>query len=240
VRFAGMQSSNDNAYVYPFYGWFLESTRTYMHASLASLPMWTHTDSTSGLVCCPEATHVCIVHAPVPPPHTHVPAPPHTLTSPTAHLSCLMYSASAVSSLKRQAWGIRQALRSPSRTPIRMYLSHPMLACRRRLLDTGALMTTAAPVCRTMVHSARTPTTRPLPRPAAIASRHATSRATQVTSALLVSQAAPAALSSLHSPCLSLSRVHASPHARPYTATSIEEGGDCRKQHWKPEWATPL
>jgi hypothetical protein len=29
---------------------------------------------------CPEATHVCIVRAPVPPPHTHVPAPPHTLT----------------------------------------------------------------------------------------------------------------------------------------------------------------
>jgi hypothetical protein len=41
-------------------------------------------------------------------------------------------------------------------------------------------------ICRTMVHSARTPTTRPLPRSAAIASRHATSRAMQVTSALLL------------------------------------------------------
>jgi hypothetical protein len=60
---------------------------------------------------CPEATHVCIVRAPVPPPHTHFPAPPHTLTHPlTFLLSCLMHSASAVSSLKRQAWGIRQAL----------------------------------------------------------------------------------------------------------------------------------
>jgi hypothetical protein len=59
---------------------------------------------------CPEATHVCIVRAPVPPPRTHVPAPPHTLTSPTSHLSCSMYSASAVSSLKRQAGGIMQAL----------------------------------------------------------------------------------------------------------------------------------
>jgi hypothetical protein len=58
----------------------------------------------------PEATHVCIVRAPVPPPHTHVPAPPPTLTCPTPHLSCLMYNASAVSSLKRQAWGISQAL----------------------------------------------------------------------------------------------------------------------------------
>jgi hypothetical protein len=36
---------------------------------------------------CPEATHVCIVRAPVPPPHTHVPAPPHTLTHSTPPLS---------------------------------------------------------------------------------------------------------------------------------------------------------
>jgi hypothetical protein len=37
---------------------------------------------------CPEATHVCIVRAPVPAPHTHVPASPHTLTHPlTSHLS---------------------------------------------------------------------------------------------------------------------------------------------------------
>jgi hypothetical protein len=87
---------------------------------------------------CPEATHVCIVRAPVPPPHTHVPAPPHTLTCPTSHLSCLMYSASAGSSLKRQAWGIRQALCSlPAPHPECIYLSHPMLACRRRPLDTG-------------------------------------------------------------------------------------------------------
>jgi hypothetical protein len=86
-----------------------------------------------------------------------------------------------------------------------VYLSHPNLACRRRPLDTGVRPNTWSSVCRTMVHSARTPTTRPLPRPAAITSRHATSRAMQVTSALLVSQAAPAALSSPHSSCLSLS-----------------------------------
>jgi hypothetical protein len=156
---------------------------------------------------CPEATHVCIVRAPVPPPHTHVPAPPHTLTSPTSHLSCLMNSASAVSSLKRQTWGIRQALCS---RPAPQYecISHPMmLACRRRPLDTGSsLHSGQSSVCRTMVHSARTPTTRPLPRPAAIASRHATSRAMQVTSALLLSQAASAALSSHHTALVSLSR----------------------------------
>jgi hypothetical protein len=59
----------------------------------------------------PEATHVCIVRAPVPPSHTHVPAPPHTLTSPTHPLSlCLMYSASTLSFFKLQAWGIRQGL----------------------------------------------------------------------------------------------------------------------------------
>jgi hypothetical protein len=130
---------------------------------------------------CPEATHVCIVRVPVPPPHTHVPAPPHTLTSPTSHVSCLMYRAAAVASLKRQAWGIRQASYAlSSRTPHLMYRSHPMmLPCRRRPLDTGRSPSIRSLVCRTMVHSARTPTTRPLPRPAAIASRHATSQAMQ-------------------------------------------------------------
>jgi hypothetical protein len=93
-----------------------------------------------------------------------------------------------------------------SRTPLRMHLSHPMLlACRRRPLDTGTRMhSSQSSICHTRVHSARTPTTRPLPRPAAIASRHATSRAMQVATALPVSQAAPAALFSPHSPCLSL------------------------------------
>jgi hypothetical protein len=125
----------------------------------------------------------------------------------------------AVSSQKRQAWGIRQALCALFRhATTNVYLSHPMLACRRRPLDTGSSRKASSSVCRTMVHSARTPTTRPLPRPAAIASRHATSRAMQVTSALLVSQAAPAVLFTAHSPCLSLA------HARPYTATPRGEG----------------
>jgi hypothetical protein len=91
-----------------------------------------------------------------------------------------------------------------------MCISHPMLfICRRRPLDTGRHQHRASSVCHTMVHSARKPTTRPLPRPAAIASRHATSRAMQVTSALLVSQAAPAALFTPHSPCLSISFMQA-------------------------------
>jgi hypothetical protein len=155
----------------------------------------------------PEATYACIVRAPVPPPHTHFPAPPHTLPSPTSHLSCLMYSASAVASLKRQAWGIRQALCSlpaPHYECVSM-----MLACREAGRWTQADDVKRSSVCRTMVHSARTPMTRPLPRPAAIASRHATSRAMQVTYALLVSQAAPAALFSTQPMSLSLVDIQA-------------------------------
>jgi hypothetical protein len=156
-----------------------------------------------------------------------------------------MYSASAVSSLKRQAWCIRQALCALFPHPsTNVYLSpdasmqtqaagYREVECSRRHL-----------VCHTMVHSARTPTTRPLPRPAAIASRHATSRAMQVTSVLLVSQAAPAALSSPHSPCLSLSlsrsckptckalHCHKHPEGR--------EGNGSDQSDQKPEWITPL
>jgi hypothetical protein len=83
------------------------------HASQAGIPTYTHThlhDFGPRVAHCPEPTHVCIVRAPVPPPPTRVPAPPHTLISPTCPLSCLVYSASAVSSLKCQAWGIRKAL----------------------------------------------------------------------------------------------------------------------------------
>jgi hypothetical protein len=190
---------------------------------------------------CPEATHVCIVRAPVPPPHTHVPAPPHTLTP--SHIPSLLLGVPRLSSGLPQASGMghQAGLVLSSRTPIHMYLSHPMLlACRRRPLDTGTAGGNTSSVCRTMVHSARTPTTRPLPRPAAIASRHATSRAMQVTSGLLLWHTAPAALSSPHSPCLSL--VHASPHARPYTVRRPRgEGGGCLGYRPpKPEWMTPL
>jgi hypothetical protein len=128
----------------------------------------------------------------------------------TRFYSChFFYSASAMSSRKRQAWGIRQALCSLFPHPTKC-IPHPtMLACRRAGRWTQAAKHQVSSVCRTMVHSARTPTTRPLPRPAAIASRHATSRAMQVTWALLLSQAAPAALFSPHSPCLSLSFMQA-------------------------------
>jgi hypothetical protein len=140
-----------------------------------------------------------------------------------------MYSASAVSCLKRQAWGIRQALCSLFPHPnTNVYLSPDDASMQTQAAghrETATAMGTSS-VCRTMAHSARTPTTRPLPRPAAIASRHATSRAMQVTSALLVSQAATAALFTTQP--MSLSLVHASPHARPYTATPIGEGAGVR------------
>jgi hypothetical protein len=192
---------------------YISITRTYMHASQASIPTRVYTHRLHfgpRVVHGPEATHVCIVRAPVPHPHTYIPAPPHTLPSPTSYPSCVMYSASAVSSLKGQAWGIRQALCS--------LLPHPTPNASRS--PDASMLTQAAghrdhaqhfrsSVCRTMVHRARTPTTRPLPRPAAIASRHATSRAMQVASALLVSQAAPAALFTPHSPCVSLSFMQA-------------------------------
>jgi hypothetical protein len=179
---------------------------------------------------CPEATHVCIVRAPVPPPHTHVPAPPHTLTSPTSPLSCLMHSASAVSSRKRQAWGIRQALCALVPQPTPNVSLSPDASMQTQAAGHREAAPLLSSVCRTMVHSARTPTTRPLPRPAAIASRHATSRAMQVTCAFLLSQAAPAALSSHHTAPVCLSFINASPHASPYTATSIGEGGGSKNR----------
>jgi hypothetical protein len=168
-----------------------------MHASQASVPTCIQIiDSTSGLVwrtgLRPHTSASSVLPSPL---ATRMSLRHLTLSSPTYRLSCVMYSASVVSSLKRQPWGIRQALCALFHIPLRMHISHPMLACRRRPLDTGKHRNAAASsVCRTRVHSARTPTTRPLPRPAAIASRHATSRAMQVTSALLLSQAATAAL----------------------------------------------
>jgi hypothetical protein len=125
-----------------------------------------------------------------------------------------------LSSVLSQAPGMghQAGLVLSSRTPLRMYLSHPMmLACRRRPLDTRTKLPTCLSVCRTMVHSARTPTTRPLPRPAAIASRHATSRAMQVTFCL-AGMAGCSWRPLLTTQLICLSHVHASPHARPYTA----------------------
>jgi hypothetical protein len=95
-------------------------------------------------------------------------------------------------------------------------------------------------VCRTMVHSARTPTTRPLPRPAAIASRHATSRAMQVPSALLVSQAAAAALFTPHSPCLSLWFMQAHMQGPTLPQSEGGRGMPISSPSRKPEWMAPL
>jgi hypothetical protein len=67
---------------------------------------------------CPEATHVCIVRAPVPPPHMHVPAPPHTLTHPSHPLSLLL-DVQRLSSVLSQASGMghQAGLVLSSRTP---------------------------------------------------------------------------------------------------------------------------
>jgi hypothetical protein len=78
---------------------------------------------------CPEATHKSassVLPSPLP---TRMSL--HHFT-PSHPLSRLMYRASAVSSLKRQAWGIRQALCALFPHPTKcMYLSHPMLlVCR--------------------------------------------------------------------------------------------------------------
>jgi hypothetical protein len=54
---------------------------------------------------CPEATHVCIVRAPVPPPHMHVPAPPDTLTHPS-HLPSLLLDVQRLRSVVSQASGM--------------------------------------------------------------------------------------------------------------------------------------
>jgi hypothetical protein len=168
----------------------------------------THIDSTSGLVwrtvLRPHTSASSVLPSPLP---TRMFL--HHVT-PSHIPPCLMYSASTASSLKRQAWGIRQALCA--------LFSHPTPDVSLSPID-ASMQTQAAghreptqptwsAVCCTMVHSARTPTTRPLPRPAATASRHATSRAMQVTSALLLSQAGPAALFLPHSPCLSLVFTH--------------------------------
>jgi hypothetical protein len=165
--------------------------------------------SASSLLPSPLPTRMSLHHS-----HPHMPQIPH--------LCYLMYSASAVSSLKRQAWGIRQALCA--------LFPHPTYECISLSPDDASMQTQAAGPRENV----RYPRPRYValwstvrahrrygrsPRPAAIASRHATSRAMQVTSALLLSQAAPAALFSPHSPCLSLYLVHASPHARPYAAT---------------------
>jgi hypothetical protein len=186
----------------------------------AAIPRCTHIDSASGLVWRTVLRPHTSVSSVLPsqPPHacpcTTSHPPPH---APTSYLSCLMYSASAVSS-QASGMGHQAGLVLFSRTPPNVYLSPDAASMQTQAAGHRHVQPRVSWVCRTMVHSARTPTTRPLPRPAAIASRHATSRAMQVTSALLESQAAPAALFSSHSPCLSLSLVHASPHPRPYTA----------------------
>jgi hypothetical protein len=191
---------------------------------------------------CPEATHVCIAVLPSPLPtrmSLH-----HLTPSHIPHIPPLLLDVPRLSSVRSPASGMghQAGLVLSSRTDQRMCISHPvLLACRRRPLDTGERKSHPSPVCRTMVHSARTPTTRPLPRPAAIASRHATSRAMQVTSALLVWQAAPAALfTTPHSPSLSLSFMQA--HARPYTARPRGDEGGYQEQRFpqKPEAMTPL
>jgi hypothetical protein len=191
---------------------------TYVYTSLSSsrIHVCTHIDSTPGLVW----RTVLRPHMPAsPPPHTHVPAPPHTLTSPTSPPLLL--------DVQRLSSGLSHASGMGHQAGLVCSLPAPHNECVYQSPD-ASMQTQAAGhrdpriqpvlVCRTMVHSAHTPTTRPLPRPAAIASRHATSRAVQVPSALLVSQAAPAALSAPHSPWLSLMFMHAHMQG-PNTAT---------------------
>jgi hypothetical protein len=176
---------------------------------------------------CPEATQTSassVLPSPLP---TRM-SLHHLTPSHIPHMSSLLLDVQRLSSGVSQASGMgHQAGLVLSLFPHpypNIYIPHPpTLACRRRPLDTGKLEHHRHPRYVALWSTVRAqPTTRPLPRPAAIASRHATSRAMQVTSALLLSQAAPAALFSPHSPCLSL--VHASPHARPYTATDTQRG----------------
>jgi hypothetical protein len=201
-------SSTDHAYI------FTRLSSIYTHTCIHRL------DTESLLwrtVLRPHTSASSVLPSPLPTPTSlHHLTPSHSPHIPYLLLDVQRLS-SVLSSVRHGASSRPCAL--SSRTPPHVYTSP----------DDASMQTQAAglwetrranrwsSVCRTMVHSARTPTTRPLPRPAAIASRHATSRAMQVTSALVVSQAAPAALSSHHSPCLSVSHVHASPHARPYT-----------------------
>jgi hypothetical protein len=118
---------------------FLDPACVYTSLSSSHMHVYTHIDSTSGLVwrtvLRPHTSASSVLPSPLP---THVPALPHTLTSPTSPLICLMYSASAVSSQASVRHGAsgRPCVLS-SRTPYRMYTAHPMLlACRRRPLDT--------------------------------------------------------------------------------------------------------
>jgi hypothetical protein len=133
---------------------------------------------------CPEATHVCIVRAHVPLPRTHAPAPPHTLSHPLHPISLLL-DVQRLSSVVSQASGMghQAGLVRSLPAPHGMYLSPDAASMQTQAAGhRDARSQQLSSLCRTTVHSARTPTTRPLPRPAAIASRHATSRAMQVTS----------------------------------------------------------
>jgi hypothetical protein len=76
----------------------------------AAIPTSKHIDSPSGLVwrtvLRPHTSASSVLPSPL---RTRM-SLHHLTPSHISPLSCLMYSASAVSSLKRQAWGIRQAL----------------------------------------------------------------------------------------------------------------------------------
>jgi hypothetical protein len=212
---------------------FLHTLHMYMYPSQAAIPTCAYIDSTSGLVwrtvLRPHTSASSVLPSPLP---TRM-SLHHLTPSHIPHMPSLLLD---VQRLSRVLSRVRHGASGRPCAPFPHPTSNVSLTP-----DDASMQTQAAgpegygaqctsPVYRTMVHSARTPTTRPLPRPAAIASRHATSRAMRIPSALLVSQAAPAALFSPHSPCRSLVVVHASPHARPYTGTPRGEGGG---------WQTP-
>jgi hypothetical protein len=86
----------------------VEETRTYIHASQAAILTPVHTSTPPRASCGALSCGHTRLHRPCSrPPSPH--ACPCTTSHPHIPHIPLMYSASAVSFLKRQAWGIRQA-----------------------------------------------------------------------------------------------------------------------------------
>jgi hypothetical protein len=103
----------------------------------------THIDSTSGLVrrtvLRPHTSASSMLPSPLPTRMSlHHLTPPHMPHIPSLSLDVERLSSGL---LQASRMGHQAGLVLSSRTPIRMYLSHPMLACRRRPLDTGSPQT---------------------------------------------------------------------------------------------------
>jgi hypothetical protein len=197
----------------------------YVYACLSSraIPTCTHIGSTSGLVWRTVLRPHTSLHRPCSrPPSPH--ACPCTTSHP--HIPSLLLDVQRLSSVVSQASGMGHpaGLVVSSRTPHSNVSLSPDDASMQTQAAGRWIPKPLSTVCRTMVHSACTPTTRPLPRPAAIASRHATSRAMQVTSASLVSQAAPAALFTTQP--MSVSRSLMQAHMQGPTLPDTQRGGE--------------